>query len=194
MIRSTGHTNFTATKRVELTDHAFASQPASRQCHDRYRHPFDCQARRRPGQPDCLQQGWQRARQNAGQAEAIAADHAEDRIERRFNEDVNEKLRDARERYEDEYRDPLARRGELPEHIRFSSDKDSISLEATQASRGQLAATERSARGAGRARHDDAAARIGREQLYGRRAGRRDRQRNASRARMPSSTSRCRTG
>jgi hypothetical protein len=84
--------------------------------------------------------GWKRARQNHSRADAIAGDHAEDRIERRFNEDVNDELRDARKRYEDEYRRPLARRGELPKYVRFSTDKDSLSVETTQANRGQLGA------------------------------------------------------
>jgi hypothetical protein len=140
VIRSTSHTNFTATKRVELRDKAFASHPASASAStDTDIHSI---AKRGGGLGSRIvsSQGWQRARQSQWQAEAIAADHAEDRIERRFNEDVNKELREARKRYEAEYRDPLVRRGQMPEHIRFSSDKDSISLEATQASGGQLAA------------------------------------------------------
>jgi hypothetical protein len=84
--------------------------------------------------------GWRRANQSHSRADAIAGDHAEDRIERRFNQDVNDELRDARKRYEDEYRRPLARRGELPEYTHFSSDQDSILIETTQANRGQLGA------------------------------------------------------
>ncbi len=140
VIRSTSHTNYTATKHVELSDKAFASRPASASAStDTDIHSI---AKRGGGLGSRIvsSQGWQRARQSEWQAEAIAADHAEDRIERRFNEDVNKELREARKRYEAEYRDPLVRRGQMPEHIRFSSDKDSISLEATQASGGQLAA------------------------------------------------------
>ena len=53
---------------------------------------------------------------------------------------MRDKLSDARKRYEDEYRRPLERRGEVPDHIQFSSIKDALALEVTQAGRGQLAA------------------------------------------------------
>jgi hypothetical protein len=49
----------------------------------------------------------------------------------------------ARKLYEDEYRRPLERRGEVPDYIRFSTDKDSINFEATQASHSQLGASGR---------------------------------------------------
>jgi hypothetical protein len=140
VIRSTSHTNYTATKRVELSDKAFASHPASASATtDNDIHSI---AKRGGGLGSRIvsSQGWRRARQTEWQAEAIAADHAEDRIERQFNQDVNEEVREARDQYETEYRDPLVRRGEMPEYIRFSSDPDSIALEATQAGRGQLAA------------------------------------------------------
>jgi hypothetical protein len=141
VIHNTSHTNYTATKRVELSDKAFASQPASASATtDTDIHSI---AKRGGGLGSRIvsSQGWRRARESEWEAESIAADHAEDRIERRFNEDVNKELREAREQYEKEYRDPLARRGALPEHIRFSSDVDSLAIEATQASAGQLAAT-----------------------------------------------------
>ena len=140
VIHSTGHTNFTAIKRVELSDEAFVSLPS--QATARTDSDIHSIAKRGGGLGSRIvsNQGWQRARQTKGQTDAIAADHAEDRIERQFNRDVNEELRDARRRYEEEYREPLARRGELPEHIRFSSDEDSISIQAVQASRGQLGA------------------------------------------------------
>jgi hypothetical protein len=140
VIRSTSHTNYTATKRVELSDKAFASHPASASATtDTDIHSI---AKRGGGLGSRIvaSQGWRRARESEWEAEEIAADHAEDRIERRFNEDVNKELREAREQYEKEYRDPLARRGALPGHIHFSSDADSLAVEATQASAGQLAA------------------------------------------------------
>src|SRR4029079_18328130 len=70
----------------------------------------------------------------------IAADHAEDRVERQFNREVNDQVSKLRERYEDEYRRPLERQGEVPEHIVFSSGKQSLNVEVTQANRAQLGA------------------------------------------------------
>lgn len=140
VIRSTSDTNFTATKRVELTDKAFrATGSRSHATTDTH---LKSVAKRGGGLGSRLVSriGWDRAREKERQAERIAADHAEDRIDRRFNEELNEKVRDARKRYEDEYRRPLARRGALPEHIRFSSDKDSVNLEIAQADRRQIGA------------------------------------------------------
>jgi hypothetical protein len=141
VIRSTAHTDFTATKRVELSDHAFTSSPARADATTNTDIHSISKSGGGIGSRMVSRIGWQRANQSEGQAEAIAADHAEDRIERQFNNEVHEKLADARKRYEDEYRRPLARRGEVPDHIQFGSTKDALTLELTQAGRGQLAAT-----------------------------------------------------
>jgi len=141
VIRSTGYTDFTATKRVEFSDPVFAGRTArSSATTDTNIHSV-AKSGGGLGSRIVSNIGWKRVRENERRAEAIAADHAEDRIERRFNKELNDELREARDRYEDEYRRPLARRGELPEHIRFSSDKDSLALEVTQATRGQLGAS-----------------------------------------------------
>ncbi|MEX0611727.1 MAG: hypothetical protein WD738_11875 [Pirellulales bacterium] len=140
VIHSTSYTDFTATKRVELTDEAFRARSSRADATtDTHIHSV---AKRGGGLGSrfVANVGSRRARQSEGRAEAIAADHAEDRIDRRFNNEVNDEIREARQRYEEEYRRPLERRGELPEYIRFSSDKDSLGMEATQASRGQLGA------------------------------------------------------
>ena len=142
VIRSTGHTNYTANKRVELSDRAFISYPASAAATtDTDIHSI---AKRGGGLGSRLvsSRGWQQARQQKGQAEAIAADHAEDRIERRFDDEVNDEVREAREQYESEYRDPLVRRGQLPPYIRFSSGRNSISVEVAQVGGGQLGASD----------------------------------------------------
>lgn len=140
VIRSTADTNFTATKRVELSDKAFSATGShSHATTDTHIHSV---AKSGGGLGSRLVSniGWDRARESERQAERIAADHAEDRIDRRFNDELNDEVQEARKRYEDEYRRPLARRGALPEHIRFSSDKDSVNLEIAQASYNQLGA------------------------------------------------------
>jgi hypothetical protein len=140
VIRSTSDTNFTATKRVKLADKAF-TVTGSRSNATTDTH-LQSVSKRGGGLGSRLVSniGWDRAREKERQAERIAADHAEDRIDRRFDEELNEKVRKARRRYEDEYRRPLARRGALPEHIRFSSDQDSVNLEIAQANRSQIGA------------------------------------------------------
>jgi hypothetical protein len=140
IIRSTGHTDFTATKRIELTDDVFSGKPAY--AHATTRSDIHSIGKRGGGLGSRLVSriGWQRAGQTRHRADAIASDHAEDRIERQFNREVNDKLREARQQYEDEFRRPLARRGEAPDDVRFSTGKDALSLKVTQAARDQLAA------------------------------------------------------
>ncbi|MCI0380991.1 MAG: hypothetical protein L0215_25685, partial [Gemmataceae bacterium] len=140
VIRSTANTDFTATKRVELSDAEF-SATASRSHATTDTH-FQSVSKRGGGLGSRLVSniGWKRAHQNERRAESIAADHAEDRIDRRFNDELNEEVQKARERYENDYRRPLERRGAVPKHIRFSSDKDSVNLEVAQASASQLGA------------------------------------------------------
>ncbi len=140
VIRSTSDTNFTAQKRVELSDEAFVSSPAASSA------DTDIHLRSVSKQGGGLGSrivsniGWKRAQQSRGQAESIAADHAEDRIENKFNEELDSEVAKARQRYLDEFRRPLERRGEVPDHIRFSSDQDSVNFEVTQASHSQLGA------------------------------------------------------
>lgn len=141
VIRSTSDTNFTAKKRAELSDPAFVTKSASANATtDTHLHSVS-KAGGGLGSRLVSSIGWKKARQSEGQAERIAADHAETRIERKFNDEINEQIAKARKRYEDEYRRPLERRGEVPEHIRFYSDKRAINFEAAQASRSQLGAT-----------------------------------------------------
>jgi hypothetical protein len=143
VIRSTGYTDFSARKRVELSDREFASRPASVWAStDTDIHSIG-KSGGGLGSRLVSRIGWQRARQQEGRAEAIASDHAATRIARQFNNEVRDKLGDARKRYEDEYRRPLERRGEVPEYIHFGSTKDALSVKATQAGRRQIgAATE----------------------------------------------------
>jgi hypothetical protein len=140
IIRSTGHTDFTATKQVELTKDYFRSLPAFADARTRTNIHSINKRGGGLGSRIVSNQGWQRARRSIGRADAIASDHAEDRIERQFNREVNQKLSDARKRYDDDYVAPLARRGEVPQHIQFRTTNDALALEVTQAGRGQLGA------------------------------------------------------
>ena len=141
MIRSTSDTDFTAKKRVELSDEAFTATSAQADATtDMHLHSVAKQGGGL-GKPACLEHWLEPRPESRGQAESIAADHAEGRIENRFNDELDDEVQKARKRYEDEYRRPLERRGEVPDHIRFSSGKDSIAFEVTQASHSQLGAS-----------------------------------------------------
>jgi hypothetical protein len=140
VIRSTGQTDFLATKRVELSDRVFRSAPARVSTTTSTDIHSISKAGGGIGSRLVSSQGWKRAQQTRHQVNEIAADHAADRIRRRIDEEVAERLRDARESYEEQYRRPLVRRGELPHDIRFASTNDDVMIDATQANRSQLAA------------------------------------------------------
>jgi hypothetical protein len=140
IIRTTGYTDFTAKKRVDLTDAAFRAVPATVEAKSR----SDIHSVTPSGggfaARQVYSQGMSRARANQPRANAIAADHAEVRIAKRIDQEVAGKLTDARRRYEDAYRNPLARHGELPKDLHFRSTDAALVLEVTQAGRTQLGA------------------------------------------------------
>jgi hypothetical protein len=141
VIRSTSDTDFTAHKRVELSDEAFSTVSAQADA-DTCIH-LQSVAKQGGGLGSRLVSGigWRKAQSSRGQAESIAANHAETRIANKFNDELDEEVQKARTRYEDEYRKPLERRGEVPDYIRFTSSRNSINFEATQASKSQLGAS-----------------------------------------------------
>ena len=140
VICSTGYTDYIATKTVELEDEAFRSLSTAVDARTRSDIHSVNKAGGGLGSRLVSRMAGSRVRQNQGRANSIAADHAEDRIARRINDEVSEDLRDARRRYEEEFRRPLARRGELPPYIRYSTTDDAMNVVATQASRSQLGA------------------------------------------------------
>lgn len=140
VIRSTGHTDFTATMRVELSDKQFVVD--ADQVDATTNSDIHSVGKKGGGFGSKLVSriGWDKVQENHACADSIASSHAEDRIRRRMYDEVSEKLRSARDRYENDYRAPLARRGELPDQIAFSTTDDAMELRVTQANRAQLAA------------------------------------------------------
>jgi hypothetical protein len=140
VIRSTGHTDFTATKVVELADNAFRATPAQVSAHTKSDVHSVTKAGGGLGSNLVSRMGMQQVQQKHAQADSIASDHAEGRIARRIDQEVSDRLSKARQRYNDDYRLPLARRGELPEDIHFSTTDDALIVQVTQANRSQLGA------------------------------------------------------
>ncbi|MEX2091772.1 MAG: hypothetical protein WD971_03795 [Pirellulales bacterium] len=140
VIRSTGYTDFDATQLVEFTATGFRALPAKVSATTRSNIHSVSKAGGGMGRRVVANVGMQKAHEKQGQANRIAADHAETRIARRMTDQVDERLRKAWKRYQNDYRLPLERRGELPRYTRFSTTDTSLAFETTQANRGQLAA------------------------------------------------------
>ena len=141
VIRSTAHTDFTATMRVGLSDQEFRVETEDVDATTRSDVHSVGKQGGGFGKKIVSRVGWDKVQQNHGRADQIASQHSVDRVRRRMYDEVSDKIREARERYEDNYRKPLARRGGLPDRIAFSTTDDALRLEVTQASGTQLAAS-----------------------------------------------------
>lgn len=140
VIRSTSFTDFDADVVVELSDQRFVAQPAHVSASTGSQLHSVCKAGGGLGKNIVAQVGMKKAREKQGQANRIAADHAETRIARRMADEMDDRLGKAWDRYQNDYRLPLARRGAAPEYVHFSTTENSLDFETTQATRGQLAA------------------------------------------------------
>ena len=75
------------------------------------------------------------------QAEQIGASHAAARVRQRMEAQVDEQLRKSQASYLKNFRNPFVRRRQFPA-IHFSTSEDALSVDALQADRFQLAASE----------------------------------------------------
>lgn len=140
VIRSTSYTDFIATQFVEFTASRFRALPAKVSANTGSNIHSVSKAGGGIGSRLVASQGMQRAREKQGQANRIAANHAENRIARRMTDEIDDRLSKAWNRYRNDYLLPLERRGDAPKHSRFSSTDSTLAFETTQASRSQLGA------------------------------------------------------
>ncbi len=83
---------------------------------------------------------WKRAGQQKAQAEAIASQHAAARVAGQMDAEAGRMIAEQNARYSEKFRDPLRRRGEFPEELRFSSTPERAEVRMLQASSALLAA------------------------------------------------------
>src|SRR4051812_21654741 len=140
VIHSTSDTDFTSTKRVELADPAFKAGPARVSANTNTHVHSIAKQGGGLGSRLVSRIGWRKAGQTKGQVDSIASQHAAGRVESQFDREVTDRLAKTRERYENDYRRPLERSGDVPEYIRFSSSHSGLAMEVVQANRTQLAA------------------------------------------------------
>ncbi len=140
VIRTTSFTDFNATQNIELSDARFRALPPRVSASTRSNIHSVSKAGGGAGKRIVANVGIDKAREKQGQANRIAASHAEVRIARRMTDEINDRLGKAWKRYQNDYRLPLERRGDLPQHTRFSTTDQALAFETTQANRSQLAA------------------------------------------------------
>jgi hypothetical protein len=140
IIRTTGYTDFDAKVVVELNENRFVAYPARVSAKTRSNIHSVSKAGGGLGSRMVSSIGTQKAHEKQGQANRIAANHAETRISRRMTDEIDDRLAKAWKRYQTDYRLPLVRRGAAPDYTRFSTTDNALDYESTQATRGQLAA------------------------------------------------------
>lgn len=83
---------------------------------------------------------WKKAGQQKGQAEAIGSQRAAGRLAGQMDYEAGKMIAEQNARYVGKFREPLLRRGEFPDELRFSTSSDRAEVRMLQASSGLLAA------------------------------------------------------
>ncbi len=140
VIRSSGTTPFTATKRIAMEDSDFWNYPT------RVSATTSTVTRSVKKQGGGIGSrlieriGEKQVAEKKPQANRIAARHAEDRISDNLEEELLPKLQDARYEYENQFKKPLAVRNAEPRMVAFSTTDHSLNFDLLQAGRGELGA------------------------------------------------------
>lgn len=140
VIRSSGTTPFTATKRVELEDANFWNYPAKVTATTRTKTLSVQKQGGGLGGRFIAKIGEKKVEEKKPQANYIAARHAEERIADNLEEELLPKLQDFRYEYLNSFKKPFADRNAEPRMVAFSSTHSSINVDMLQAGRGELGA------------------------------------------------------
>ncbi len=138
VIRSSGTTPFTATKRIGLQDTNFWNYPAKVTATTATITRSVKKQGGGLGSNLVARIGEQRVAEKKPQADRIAARHAEERIGRKLDDELLPRLQDARYEYEQQFKQPLAVRDAEPRSIVFSTTDHSLNVTMLEAGRGEL--------------------------------------------------------
>ena len=141
-IYSNGCTQFTASKRIMLDEHGLTSAPSSTQATTRTK--IRGLSTNRGGLADRFirKAAWKRVRSSQGQAQLIAARHAEARISGRLDQESGARVADANMDFLTRFRNPLLRRNVFPRQLVFRTSANRLFVQALQANRNQLGAPD----------------------------------------------------
>ena len=138
-IYSNAVTKFRASKRMIIDEHGLSSEPATAKAvTESTPHSLSTNKRNRMVDRMIRRIAWKRIEKKHDQADYLAARHAEDRISQHFDEDADEQVAKSNEGFVEKFRNPLLRRGEFPQQLRFSTSEDHLFIRVLQASTYQL--------------------------------------------------------
>jgi hypothetical protein len=136
-IYSTGVTTVDATKRVIVDATGITDRPANARCQT------STTTRSIEGPALALGIASGRVERDKPLAEAISSQRAARRMERQIDNETERVVEKANERYVNEFRKPLLRRGGFPQILQFSTTEDDLHVRALEAGADQLAAPDR---------------------------------------------------
>lgn len=140
VIRSSGTTPFTATKRIELDDANFWNYPARVNASTS---TVTRSVRKQDGgfgSKFIEKIGEKKVAEKKPRSNFIAARHAEDRIADNLDDELLPKLQDARYEYQNQFKKPFADRNATPRSVSFSSTSQALNFDMLQAGDGELGA------------------------------------------------------
>ncbi len=137
-VTSLGNTNFSATKRIAISDDRFLLMPSTASARTSTRVRSVKKTGGNFGRRLIERIARKKVAEQKGQAEYIGARHAETRIETKFDRQVVEALHEARQNYDSKLHPPLERIGMFPEHLSMASSTSGIQIETRLANYKQV--------------------------------------------------------
>lgn len=137
-VGSVGSTNFVATKHVQVSDALFRVMPATASARTRTQIRSITKTGGKFGKRLIEKIARKKVYESKGEAEWIAARHAERKIKTKFDAQVIEAVHQARQNYDSRLHPPLERLGMFPENLQMSSTPTDIHISATLAAENQI--------------------------------------------------------
>jgi len=137
-VRTTGYTNYSATKQLLISDERFHAFPANVWAKARNQVRSVRKTGGDFGRKLIEKIAWKKVLQKKAQTERITEKKARRRISEKFDERVVTALTQGREKYEQKLRLPMLRRGFVPEEVHFTSTAGALLAQVSLATDRQL--------------------------------------------------------
>ena len=137
-VRTTGHTDYSATKQLLISDERFYATPANVSARARNHVHSVRKTGGDFGRQLIEKIAWKKVLKKKAQTERITEKKARRRLSEKFDERVFTALTEGREKYEQKLRMPMLRRGFVPEEVHFASNAGALLAQVSLATGRQL--------------------------------------------------------
>lgn len=143
VVSTTGHTNYSAMKRLTISDQRFDASDAFVSASTRNRTNSIRKTGGKFGKKFVEKIAWKKVREKKAQGERIAAQKARRRVASGFDERVIEALTQGRVNYEGKIQFPIIRRGFVSDYTHFTSTTNALMAHLSLATGRQIATSSR---------------------------------------------------